>query len=171
MLFKYKTEQVSFSFWAGYLLVDFFDIDASFIEEKNLSKLFEILKSYSFGKCNQPLKLMDESIEWDYGNYDLAKINFSHYFQIPQLELNKSITEFVINNYLESRSFNEAEICRLKEIIDKFIEKNLVDYPIILTSSESLPILSYGGTYDFLKPYLFINFKNQKFAHLEIAYD
>jgi hypothetical protein len=166
-------EQISFSFWEGYMLFDFYDISMNPNDRTtSVRDIFAFLKLNYFGKqIGNKAHHRNSTYLFAYGMYDIRKIEFEAFKQLSRQELLTSVLDFIINNYKEKKGENINEILRLKEIVTGAINKIDTSYSIILGYHEPLPQFEIQMRYDFYKSYILLTEGIRKYLHLEIAYD
>lgn len=165
-------DQLSFSFWKGYILFEYFELEINQgLHNKNLQDVFNELKKECFGKQVAGTLDSHDSNSSVYGIYDLNQIEFAHFKLISREEFTKSVIDYVISNYKSEMGKNELEMLRLEEIIKTHFHLIHTSFKIILAYKDDLPKLKFPMRYDFFKSYLLLSEDFRQYLHVEIAYD
>ena len=169
-LVKIDSEQLSFSFWAGYVLFDTYEISYSSIENELSAKdVFNFLKQKGFGKnLNGIHEIIDD--EKIYGIYNLTEIHFDDFMIYSKDEFLNKVLNFITENFKAEASC-EKDLSRLINIVEMKLKKEIEKYDIFMFNKSPLPKMKIPMRYDFFQSYFLFSKSFKKYLHIEVAYD
>ncbi|MCG9899324.1 MAG: hypothetical protein MUF43_13165 [Flavobacterium sp.] len=167
---KTDSEQLSFSFWAGYVLFDTYEINYSTrLYDLSIEEVFNFVKQKGFGKNNSGLfEIIDD--EKVYGIYNLEKIEFYDFEMCSKNLFLSKILNFITENF-KSQSSNDNDLSALINIVEKKLEKHVKYYDIFMFNKNPLPKMKIPMRYEFFQSYFLFSENFKKYLHIEVAND
>lgn len=163
-------DSLAFSFWAGYILLEWYHVEFENDEKPDLKTTFPFLKKMSFGKFIENPFNANWAKPIPYGIYDLDKITLDNYRVVSPIEFLQLVRDFILAHYNMTED-NMKAFPRLDSIVTARLEKELPNYPIILAEENNMPVLETIYRYDFFKSFMLLSEDHSRFLCLEIGCD